>query len=245
MQVFYQGVALGDANAARFTWTRSIQYNAADQRVAFDYRATFGEIAFAVNGQADCATKMAAIETALAIPYGDLLVKNDDASNSVNSVLTAATFGGVKPVMLGWDDRPGAQFHTWRSYGCQFRWTALAAGVGASTLVDFSETVTVQGGTPLTVVSEPINTPVSAADEFITLSKQKYVVAQQGHAVGLLAYPNIAVIAPPLFADPNTNPISRTAPRPFGTGAYRDWGIQWRYHWEFGDLLTLPLPHLW
>jgi hypothetical protein len=244
--VLYQGVQIGDANAARFTWTRQLAYNAGESRVGFEYQANFGEIAFACNGQADAAIKMAAVETALSLAGGDLIVQNDDnVTSSVNSVLSAATFGGVKPVSLTWDDRPGAQFHTWRSYSCGFRWTVLAAGVTTATLDDFSETVTVRGGNALRVVNEPINTPVSAVDEFVTRPKQKYVITQQGFAVGILDYPNLSLIAPPLYAAPPQNPISLTAPRPVGAGAYRGYRAEWTYTWEFGALASFPLPNLW
>lgn len=244
MRVVYQGVQLGDTNAARFTWGRRWQYGQDDRLTGWEHEATFGEIAFAVAGQADCFTKMAAIEVALSLPGGNLLVQNDDNSDSVNAVYSAATFGGVRPVFLTWDDRPGAQFHTWRSYSCGFRWRTMAAGVTTATLSEFSESVTVEGGTPRQVVQEPINELTSSADEFITIPKQKYVVTQRGRAVGVLANPNLAVIAPPLYPNPRTNPVTRTSPQRVG-GLFTGYAVEWLYQWEFGDLAALPLPNLW
>lgn len=244
MRVLYGGVQLGDANCARFSWGRQALTGADRMVHGFANFAEFGEISFAVNGQADAATKMAVVETILAFPYGDLLVKNDDNSNSVNSVLSAATVDGVRPTLLKWSDKPGAQFHTWRSFACGFGWETELAGLTADLLVEFTESVTVQGGTPLTRVREPINVAVSAADEIVVVPKQKYVVTQTGRAAGRFGPPDLGVIAPPLFAFPSLNPITRTTPKKLG-GAYRDHAVEWTYAWEFGDLLALPLPNLW
>lgn len=244
MQVTYQGVNFGDPNCARFTFGRSA-LTGGDRRVYGHHNfAHFGEIAFAVAGQADAATKMAAIETAFALPYGDLLVLNDDASSSVNTILSAATVDGVRPTELVWDDRPGAQFHTWRSFAASFEWETRLPGLASTFLVDFTESVTVQGGTPKTVVQAPINTPVTAADEFVTVPKQPYVVTQRGRAVGLSGYPDVSVIAPPLYADPTDNPITTTTPRKLGA-TYQEYVVEWSYTWVFGALASLPLPNLW
>lgn len=244
MRAFYQGVAFGDVNCAKFSWGRTAIVGG-DRRVnGYQNRADFGEIGFAVSGQADCATKMAAIETAFALPYGDLLVKNDDASNSVNSVLSSGTVDGVKPMSLTWSDEAGAQFWTFRKFSAAFQWETRLAGLAGTFLTEFSETVTVQGGTPRTVVQPPINVAVSAADEFVTLPKQAYVITQRGRAVGLTAYPVVATIAPPLYANPNTNPITKTSPMKAGA-TYFGYAVEWEYSWNFGTLASLPIPNLW
>ena len=244
MQAFYQGVALGNVGCARFTFGREAL--TAASRLVYGYRGfcDFGELAFAVSGQSDAATKMAAIETAFSLPYGDLIIKNDDGSSSVNTILSSATVDGVKPVRLVWDDRPGAQFTTWRSYNAAFEWETRLAGLASSFLIDFTETVTVSGGTPKQVVQDPINVAVSAADEFVTVPKQHYTVTQTGRAVGLTAYPNLAVIAPLLYANPTVNVVSKITPKKLGA-AYAEYGISWNYSWEFGALASLPVPNLY
>ncbi len=244
MRLLYQGVQFGDVNAVRFTWGRQALTGADRLVYGYSHFADFGEVAFAVAGQADCATKMAAVETAFSLPYGDLLVKNDDNSNSVNSILSAATVDGVKPVRLVWDDRPGAQFHTWRSFNCAFEWETRLSGLAGGMLLEFTESVTVQGGTPKHVVHEPINVEVSAADEFTTIPKQKYTVTQRGRAVGLTAYPDLSVIAPPLYADPDVNPVTKTTPQKAGATRF-GYAVEWLYQWEFGALASLPVPNLW
>lgn len=244
MRAYYQGVPFGDVSAFRFTWGRQALLTASRLVYGFHNFADFGEIAFAVSGQSDAATKMAVIETAFALPYGDLLVKNEDASNSVNSILSSATVDGVKPMRLVWDDRPGAQFTTWRSFSASFEWETRLAGLASSFLIDFTETVTVSGGTPKQIVQDPINTPVTAADEFVTVPLQHYTVTQSGRAVGLTGYPNLAVIAPQLYANPSQNVVNKMTPKKLGA-AYAEYTIAWNYSWEFGALASLPVPNLW
>jgi hypothetical protein len=240
--VSWQGVQVGDANAARFTWShRAVMLP--DGRVEkYAHRALFGEISFACAGQADCKTKMDLIESLFAVPYGDLLVLNDDGSNSTNCVASSATLQGVKPGSLTWSDRPGAQFTTWRSFAIDFEWETRAPGLGAGFLVEFSETVRITGGTPKTVVQEPINIAVSAYDEFVLVPKQKYVVTQQGRAVGLTGLPAAQA---PLYANPSGNSYATTTPQRNGPAGYERFAVEWSYSWEFGALASLPIANLW
>ncbi len=242
MRAYYQAQPFGDVSGSRFTWSHQAMFGADGQTYTYSHQANFGEIVFAVAGQADCKAKMDAIEAAFYVPYGDLLILNDDGSNSTNCIASSGTLNGVKPGRLTWGDAAGAQFTTWRQLSCDFSWETRAPGLSLTFLTEFSETVRVQGGTPLTGVREPINIPVSAVDEFILVPMQKYVVTQQGRAVGLFSLPTAPA---PLYPNPNTNPLSNTTPSRIGPGTYEKYAVEWSYSWEFGALPFLPIANLW
>jgi len=243
MLAVYQGLSLGDIICAKFVWRHWAMLDAAGRVYGHQHDASFGELAFACASQANCKSKMDAVEAAFYTPYGDLLVLNDDGTNTTNCVASAGTLQGVRPMSLTWDDRPGAQFTTWRSYSASFSWETRLAGLPAGFLLEYSESVTVQGGTPLKIVREPINVLTSVADEFVVIPKQKYVVTQRGRAVGLSSYP-AGLVGIPLYPNPNSNPITTTSPMKIGLGSEK-YGYEWSYSWEFGDLASLPIANVW
>lgn len=242
MRIYWQGLQMGDVNAFKFTFGHQAKLAEDGSVIGHIWNANFGEVRFACNGQSDCYARMANIEAAFALPYGDLLILNDDGTNSVNCVASLNTTTGVIPQNLVWSDAAGAQFLTWRSYSIQFTWETRLAGLLPTMLTSFTETVRVRGGTPLIRVQEPINVPVSRYDEFLLVPKQKYVVNQSGRATGLGSYP----LAPaPLYPNPMTSDNATTTPKKLASGLSEMWPVEWNYTWELGELPSLPLASLW
>ena len=240
MRVLYGGVQIGEVNSARFTWGRSLLRNRAGIGYGFRYQVNFGDVIIRTTSQLNCALKMAAGGAALAQQEGDLIVQNDDGSASDNSVLSGATLSGVRCTGLTWLDKPGAQFLTFRQFACSFEWETAFPGT-AFLLIDFQESLTVTGGTPLIVVFEPINAPPVAQ---ITVPVQGYRAAQSGSAVGYRARPIAALIAPPLFPAALTKQsITQKSPDRVGVN-YQNYGVQWQYEFASATPL-LGNPNAW
>ena len=227
MRVLYGGVQIGEVNGARFTWGRTLTRNRAGVGLGFAYQANFSDVVVRSRSQAECAARMAAGGAALAAQENDLVVQLDDGSASDNAVLSSATLSGVRCTGLTWLDKPGAQFLTYRQFACSFEWETAFAGT-AFLLVDFEETLTVTGGTPLIVVLEPINAPPIAQ---VTVPVQGYRATQSGSAVGYRTRPIADVVAPPLFPSALTRrTVTQKSPDRVGVN-YRNWGVQWAYEY--------------
>jgi hypothetical protein len=239
VQLVYGGVQIGDTSWVRLTWGRELLLNAAGYGYAHRGFCSASQIGFRCAGQADARARMLVVENALVAQGNDLLFLNDDGSPSANSVLAAACL--VPPRCVRgpvWSDKPGAQFLTWREYAADFEWEVPASP--GPLLLDFRESVTVSGGTPLRVVQEYLNAP---PDAVTTVYQQKVVVTQQGFALGVDSYPPAAA---PLFPNPNANPVTNTSPDRVGRG-YRSYRTDWAYAWEFADpfLAAGAAPLLW
>jgi hypothetical protein len=238
MRLLYGGNQIADAGWVQSEWSSDLLRNRAGIGYALTRRVACPRLGLACNGPADADAKGAAVAAALSVQRANLVLQNDDGSSSFKSVLSAATFTGVRCVRGPvWSSLPGAQHVTWLEYAADFEWEEQFAGTG-SLLLDYSERVTVEGGTPLTVVIETLN---SAPVTQVTIPQQKYRVTQQGFAVGLNGYPTLAQ---PLYANPIRNPLTRTSPDRFGDN-YRGYRADWTYFWEFASAPTGAAPRLW
>jgi hypothetical protein len=227
MLVTYGGTQLGDIGATRFTWQRALLRNNAGIGYGFQYVANFSEIFFRCASQDECRARMGAIGLATSQENQDLIVWNFDGTPSDNAVLTNSTLSGVRCTSLVWLDKPGAQFLTHRVYAATFEWETRFPTT-ANLLMDFKETITTSGGTPLIVILEPINAlPVAQ----ITVPQQGVRLVQEGMAVGYQRRPNPLAIAPPIWPAYLTG---KTISKMSGerVGFYRkNFGIQWRYEY--------------
>jgi hypothetical protein len=241
MRASYGGVQLGDFNWARVRWGTELRRNAAGMGYGQRFTADFAELGFVVAGQFSADAAAAIISAALAVEEGDLVLANDDGSPSFKSVANALTFSGVRCVRGPvWSDAPGAQHATHLRYAATFEWLTTF-GAGTPILLDYSETVTVEGGNPLIKVQEYLNaSPVA----YQTIQQQKYVVTQQGYAVGSLRLPSAN---PPLagFPAPNQNSVSVTTPQRVGRNNYEGHRVDWGYQWELARIPAPTLPAAW
>lgn len=226
MRLYYNGVTLGAVNAAELVWGRQLRRNKAGIGVGFDWRADVPSVRFAVAGQADADVAIAAIEAALATANANLILANDDGSDSAKNVYDAPSFSGVRCVSgPTWSARPGAQHVTFLEYACSFEWHSRLAGLSSTMYLDFSETVSIDGGEPFAVVLEPIN--VASPELQITVPQQGWRSVQEGYAVGVSQYPT----PPDPIAGLGTrivNRVSKTTPQRIGRGK-EGYAIRWTY----------------
>lgn len=227
----YAGRILADIGAANVTWGRQVALDAAARPVGYDCRVDVGKAMIGCAGEADAAIKMALVETALNTYGADLYF---DAGRAV---LSSQTLGGIVPTGPVWLNDPGGNGISFISFSCSFAWTVLRAD--AADLVDFSETVSVQGGEPLLVLRNTLNVgPVVQP----TVPLQGWRATQTGRAVGLRARPNPpAPIWPALLYDKTFTAVSA---RRVGVRGYRDFGVQWTYQFVSAAPLVAA-PNEW
>lgn len=228
----YAGVQLADVGAASLTWGRQLQRDAAGRPVGYAVKVDVNKAMIACAGAADAALKMAAVQAVLDVYGGDLTFDGGRA------VYSATTLGGIS-VSYGpvWLSDPGGNGITFISYACGFEWEYLRADAAA--LVDFQESVRVQGGEPLVVVRNTLNLgPV----EQRPIPLQGWRATQSGRAVGLRARPNPpAPLWPTQLYDKTFTAVSG---RRVGVAGYRDFETQWAY--EFASATPLAaVPNEW
>lgn len=239
MKLKYGSTELGDASWASIRWGRDLLRNAAGIGYGFLFTAECPEIGFKVAGQADADTKGAAIEAALAVGGGNLVLEKDNATASFKAVTSTNTFSGVRCVRGPvWSEESGAQHLTYLKYAAAFEWE-ISFGEGAPLLLSWNEAVSSSGGTPLTVVQEYLNAEPEAQQ---TIFRQKWVVTQQGSAVGYLAYPTPPA---PGFANPNRQSVSKAAAQRVGASGYKGFRVDWSYMWEFAADPGSLTPNQW
>ena len=184
MKSTYGAQQLGEIGASRIAPARELLRNTAGIGTGFKWTYPVW-CNFKVTSEADCKTKMDAVEAALQLENQDLnFYMNDNATKTTNSVTSASTLSGVRCVRMKWDDSPGGQFQTWRGFEATFEWETLFTLTG-SFLTDFSETITIDNPPSRFVVTEAVNgvTPIART----TVLYPKSTGVQFGYAVGLTA----------------------------------------------------------
>ena len=241
MRLQYSGVNIGDVGWAQIAVSRELLRNKAQIGYGFKHTWNCSRVGLAVSGQADATIKGAAIETALAVQNADLVLLNDNGLPSFKYVQTADTLSGVRCTNLEWSDRPGAQHATYLEFSCRFEWeTRFPSSAGL--LMDFTETITVSGGTAIYVKFDTLNAgPIIQQ----TVPTTGYMVVQEGSASGVSDWPVSDIVAPPLtsLGYQFDRTVGRTSPERIGNG-YSDFRVRWRYQFVSA---TLPVgnPHIW
>lgn len=182
------------------------------------------------TGQADCKTKMDAIEAALKTDGQDLKFLNDDGSASTNSVTNAATLGGTRCTGWKWEPEPrGAQFTTGRFLSATFEYRLLMTGL-TGRLTDWSETVEIDNAQPRYAKNEAVNGV--AAEILLTVAQPVNRAVQTGWAVGATGTPVYATVAPDLFVGAGifkeVDLPRYTTPKYRGTSGAEEYRIEWR-----------------
>lgn len=191
-------------------------------------------------GQAALSALTVLLERALATPYRDLVLVRDDGGPSATLLTNADSITGVV-VTDGphFPDVIGAEYVSQR----RFEFTAEAdyplPGVFARTLLDFGETVRIQGGGPKYVVRPAL---VGPPQRQLVYERTPGRAVQQGFAVGATAYPT-----PP---GPNWPQALSQSPDvtlkdPVKRGRrYTDFRIDWEYTFDWVEPLV-GVPHRW
>lgn len=194
-----------------------------------------------VNGQTDSALQEAALRTALAIPYQNILFKNDDGTLSALGLVNLGSNTGVRITHVDFPTTQGPEIATIRS----FAFTAEAEypyPLSAALLLSFTETLTFEGGLPIFAHRLAIDGP---NQKQLVWPQDTFRATQAGTIVGYRAPPNVLVYAPPKwpYALKQAARISTTSPKRKGFG-YEGYGVTYSY--EFEDVAPLVgLPTLW
>lgn len=185
MKLMWGADQVGNANnGTRFVWGHTAVKNAAGFVMSLRGRCVVTDGVLTFDGQA---AAKAAMDTLFASSKGqkrNLRFLNDDLSQSTTSIDTANTEGGVYWDALTWTDAPGGQYATFRQFTAEFSWEVvnLDTWQKANVLVDYSETVTVEGGIDAFVTHRPVNQ--TTAVQQVTSAAPVWVVTQSGYAVG-------------------------------------------------------------
>ncbi len=230
------GTYAWDANSVEIG--KTVDYSFDDAERPFSYRVTLhtsGRL-FA-TGQAALTVAESALQTALSVPYKDLIFFNDDLSKSAIQLTTADSLTGVVIDNIRFGSTHGAEYATIRS----FEFTAHAEyrlPRALNSLLSYKETFQYSGGGPLFAVQEALDGPPVRV---MIRRRTMFRVVQSGEAVGFNGYPPVPALAFPAFhrGEPQ---VRRESPRRRG-GSYQSFPISWEYTFESpGPLTGIPTP---
>lgn len=186
-------------------------------------------------------TAIDAFEAALAIHNQDVILYQDDASESATVLKAATSLTGVQliegPTYPTTEGGENATHRTWEA-----TWQAVypVANVSDNFALTFTESLTISGGGARWIHKPNI---LGVWQKQLVYPKTPYVAVQQGQATGLRAYP---VIPPPIFPQALVDEypeVSRTGPQQQGL-LLRDYGVSWSYRFESVSPLV-GLPSVW
>lgn len=191
---------------------------------------------------ADLSPKINALELAYSQNNQDIaLLLPDGETPTSHRIISAHTLGGVQVVQAPcYPEGIEAEYVTYRSFTVAVE--ALRPLSSPTKLLSFTETMTYEGGGPRYGHLEPlVGRPIKQTLKRFTI----YRVTQQGHAVGLYAYPPIPK---PLWpaAQVRNRRIEKGSPRRRGGSVITDteFPISWVYEYESAFSL-IGGPHLW
>ncbi len=236
MQVKYRSFGF-TANSVGLTTDIQTLFNSGGQPYA-QLKRFRCEGKLTVSSQADATSQWNALAAALAVPFGDLTLLNDDSSTAL-ILPNAGSITGVRvtsgPNMTSYQ---GAVWGTWVPFAFAAEAEYPLAGT-ANLLKSWRETLAFSGGGPLYAHMPAIN---GFPQKQLIYPAMPYACVQSGQIVGLYQYP---AVPPPLFPfalkeNPNIKPSSPTR-KGFG---YEDFA--WDYSYSFEDAAPLVgLPNFW
>lgn len=191
------------------------------------------------SGQSAISSAMRTLQSALAVPYRDLILYQDDGAESATIMKNAGSITGV--VITRGPDFPenrGSEYATTRyfTFTAECEYPLPNAG---TVLLEFQETLTFSGGGPLYVCKRAINT---GPQRQLVCPQDAYRVVQQGRSVAFAVTP---VYPPPTwpFALKQAPDIKRISPGRLGPSQVNI-GVEWTYMFESVTPLV-GAPNLW
>lgn len=240
MQLKYGSYAF-DANAVKVATFAETLWNEGGQPYAVRKRIDVDGY-LSADGQTANSTAASALATALALPYRDLILYQDDAAESATSLKNDTSIDGVKIVDgPNFPDSNGGEYSTFR----RFTFSAQAEYPIANTdniLLSFRERLSFSGGGPRYAMGETVNT---LPQRQLLYPATIYRVVQAGSAVGYRRYPT-----PPRPLWPAAlkmaGSVDEDSPDRRGkqTPSYSNFPVTWRYEFESATALT-GFPNLW
>lgn len=233
MKLMWGDDQIGTANSGtRFVWGHTARKNAAGFVMSLMGKCTVTDAVLLFDGQAAAKTAMDALYAASKGQRRNLRFLNDDNTASTNSIDNSATEGGVYWDALTWTDAPGGQFATFRQFTAEFSWEVvnLTSWQQANVLMDYGETVTIEGGLNAFVTHRPVNR--NTAVQQVTTEAKVWTVTVSGFAVGWGQLPSAN--APPSNTSPPLKAKRVTERSGERTGDnVRRRRVEWTYQLEY------------
>lgn len=195
------------------------------------------------DGQSLLSAAQNSLTAALLTPYQDLILKQDDGSNSSLLLLNSTSISGVRCVEgPHFPESDGAEFATLRRFRAAFEAEYVIVAARAA-VVSFTERITRTGtGGPVVRYRPAVNAP-PVRQQVMPASVITTVLA--GSAVGHLAYPVPPVSLWPAFENLDRRVTDAANPKQMGRG-FVEYPVSWTYvHESIVPLVGFPrLPPL-
>lgn len=199
------------------------EYSARGYRIGT--RETWNVDGELIGDAATLNTLIAKLQIALSRNNQSAALLFSGGGQSVHSMNTARTRGGVRVLNLDFPDGAGAQFATFRSFS--FALEALFPDL-EDDLLAFEETITVSGGGPIEIYVQPRETkPIRQ-----TVANYSVVTTtQQGSATGYSRKPSYPAPVAPALEMRHLRRRGGTSPS-VDRGAGSDYRISWEYTFQ-------------
>jgi hypothetical protein len=191
------------------------------------------------EGQPNVSALMRSLEAALAVPYQDLILYQDDGAESATVLKNAGSLTGVICTQgPGYPSSAANEYVNQRAFTATFEAEYPLPGSG-NFLTAYTETIRWWGGGPVRTVEPAVSGPPYEA---ILWAATAYEATQSGQATAYQGFWPVAV-APIWPLKLRQAPvIQRTSPRRKGRGL-QDYSISWEYQFVSATPL-IGLPHL-
>lgn len=219
------GPALLDSGGVPYAY--NVQY-----KLRGDVRIT--DQGSAAANQAAMTTKLLALEAALSVNFGDLILYDDNNLPTVHRLINSETLGGVKVLTaVEYPTSFGAEYSTYRTFqvtvGCQ---VAAPASASNGSVIDWTESLTFVGtGGERKVWHEYLE---GDPDYDVTAQRTTVKAIQAGSARGFADY--LAFPAPLFGPDKehlDQRIYKRDTPSYMAAGTLRYFPTSWQYFFEF------------
>lgn len=213
-----------------------------DAKIPYSFKRTM-EVRGYLNGDGQTAlsTATSALQTALARPFQDLILYQDDNSPSATLLRNRDALGGVVitrgPTFA--ETQQGSEYTTVRRFSFTAEAEYQIEGTGGI-LISFTERMTYSGGGPLYVMRRALNGPPQRQKVY---EHTEYVVVQTGEAVGYRGYPALPPSRWPSWLK-ESPVVARTTPMRVGQAGYKNYKIMWEYRHE-SPIALVGAPTVW
>lgn len=192
------------------------------------------------TSQDDLTTKSFALINALAVPYRDLILYQNNGNESALLLRNRGSISGVVCTRgPNFDDAKGAEYVLYRHFTATFEATYPLAGTAAY-LLSYTETIATWGGGAVYDVADAVRGP---AQRQKVKENTGYRATQIGSSSGYQKYP-----APPNPLWPSllvaTPKVQRIVPKREGN-SYTRYALSWEYEYASEKALPNPIPTLW
>jgi len=237
-----------DTGAVHIATDVTTELSPTGRPIAQAYTFTLRGTLTAAN-QSAMATAIVALEDAFRVRNQNLILYQDDASESAVLLKSAGSLTGVRilkgPYYPTTEGPENATHRTWEvQVFAKYPWGVRPDGTGspdfaANMAIQFEETVSISGGGPQFIHKPNVYGPWQKQ---LTYPFMPYVATQTGTAVGYRDYPKIP---PPLFslALKEAPRITRKGPQQEGL-LLVNYTVTWEYQFESVTPLV-GLPHFW